>query len=243
MPELQSPGAESDSTTETVVAPAGFVQKDAPAWTYVPRYNAAATPEAPDGTTQDDWAAKHKNESVVQQHVLYFDRDGDGVIWPTDTYRGLADLGYHFVWCFLATAIIHSGFAYWTATSWIPDPRFPLYVKYMHRAKHGSDTGTYDADGRFLPHKFEEIFTKYDEGDKGGITFREGMRMLQHNRNPLDIFGVCASFVEFCLTWGLAYPDDGVIPKEFMRRVYDGSVFYEVAAERAARQGKPFKQD
>jgi hypothetical protein len=68
----------------------------------VPRANLAVSTEHPDGTTQDDWASKNSRKSVVEQHVKFFDPDGDGVIWPLDTFRGFHQLGYHFFWCFIA---------------------------------------------------------------------------------------------------------------------------------------------
>jgi hypothetical protein len=36
-----------------------------------------------------------------------------------------------------------------------------LAVKNIHRAKHGSDTETYNVDGNFVESKFNEIFERY----------------------------------------------------------------------------------
>jgi len=133
----------------------------------------------------------------LEQHVSFFDRDGDGIIWPGDTFRGFHELGYHVFWCIVAVFVIHSGFSYFTSESWIPDPLFRLTVKNMHRAKHGSDTGSYDTEGRFIPYKFEEIFSKYDKDGKGGLTFMEGMRMIRGNRMIADPTGWTAAFFEW----------------------------------------------
>ncbi|KAK0724243.1 hypothetical protein B0H67DRAFT_640816 [Lasiosphaeris hirsuta] len=32
--------------------------------------------------------ARNKEYTVLQQHVLFWDRDMDGAIYPLDTYRG-----------------------------------------------------------------------------------------------------------------------------------------------------------
>jgi hypothetical protein len=45
------------------------------------------------GTIKNDWADTHKQYSVLEQHCLFWDRDGDGYIWPLDTYRGFHELG------------------------------------------------------------------------------------------------------------------------------------------------------
>ncbi|CZR63923.1 related to calcium-binding protein caleosin [Phialocephala subalpina] len=150
------------------------------------RANEAATTERPHGTTKDGWARNYKHQTVLQQHLSFFDRDADGVIWPQDTFIGFYRLGYNAFLSLLAVFIIHPGFSWPTLTGWIPDPFFRIYVERIHKDKHGSDSGSYDAEGRFMPQKFEDIFTKYAGGDKKGITLREvftymkGQRLMIH---------------------------------------------------------------
>lgn len=88
--------------------------------------------------------------------------------------------------------IIHSGFAYPTrlAHSYIPDPFFRIYVNSIHKAKHGSDSETYDTEGRFRPQQFEDMFAKYDRRGDGTLTFLELLDLIKGNRNVVDPFGV-----------------------------------------------------
>jgi len=158
---------------------------------------------------------------------LFFDPDADGVIWPTDTFRGLWQLGYPIWLIVFATVVIHAGFSWFSSDAWIlPDPLFRLKVKQIHRSKHGSDTHVYDQEGRFHPQLFENIFTKFDKENKGGLTFMDGMRMLHANRVVADFAGFLAGFIEWLLTYFLV-AQDGIVYKEDLRKVYDGSIFFE----------------
>lgn len=115
--------------------------------------NVAPATTAPDGTLTNEWTAKHSNQTVLQQHCEFFDSDKDGIIWPSDTYRGFCEMGFNILISFIAMFIIHSGLAYFTCPTLLPDIFFRLYLKNIHKAKHGSDTGTYDTEGRFIPQR------------------------------------------------------------------------------------------
>jgi len=57
------------------------------------RATIAASREHPNGTTEGGYAARHQDRTVMQQHCDYWDKDGDGIIWPQDTYRGCRNFG------------------------------------------------------------------------------------------------------------------------------------------------------
>jgi peroxygenase len=131
----------------------------------------------------------------LQQHCDFFDTDRDGIIWPTDTFHGFHRLGFGIILSFVALLIIHANFSYPTLPSWIPDPFFRLYVTNIHKDKHGSDSNTYDHEGRFVPQKFEDIFTKYAEG-RDYLTVWDVSNMMKGQRCIADPIGWGGAFFE-----------------------------------------------
>jgi hypothetical protein len=152
------------------------------------RANLAPSVRSPTGTTTDAYASKHAHETVLQAHCSFFDRSGSGVIWPHDTFISFYHLGFGIFLSLFSVVIIHSNFSYPTLDSWIPDPFFRIYLKNIHMDKHGSDTLTYDHEGRFVPQNFEDIFEKHAEG-REWITIWEVARMLRAQRNLADPIG------------------------------------------------------
>ncbi|KAM4057041.1 caleosin related protein [Hirsutella rhossiliensis] len=195
------------------------------------RASLAATYERPDGTAQGGWAERHQNQTVLQQHVEFFDQDRDGVIWPVDTFKGFYALGYGIAFSLLAAAIINGAFSYPTLSGYLPDPLFRIYIRNIHKDKHGSDSGTYDAEGRFVPQKFEEIFSKYAEG-RDYVTVPDVLKFLRGQRLLADPFGWLGALFEWLATYLLLWPANGRMAKEDIRGVYDGSIFYTIAARR-----------
>ncbi|KAK4119762.1 Caleosin-domain-containing protein [Parathielavia appendiculata] len=202
----------------------------------IARANLAVTTSAPDGSPESK-TPEIKDYTVLQQHVLFWDRDGDGEIYPWDTYIGFRDLGFSVLFSLFSMMNINSTLSYPTrlAVSWWPDPWFRIYVKGIPKAKHGSDTGVYDREGRFVPQLFEDMFSKWDVHGSGSLSAGELWNMIRANRLAADPFGWGAAFLEWGTTW-LMTQKDGRVSKEDLRQTYDGTIFWKI--KEAREQGK-----
>jgi len=201
----------------------------------LPRANRAISKENPTGSPNSP-----PNATVIQQHVLWWDFDGDGVIYPWDTFNGFRKLGFGYLISGLAPFVIHGTFSYPTSHSWIPSPLFPINIDMMHRTKHGSDSEVFDTEGRFVPQKFEEIFSKYDKENKGGLSWRDIQDMVYGNMNVNDFVGWIAERLEWWTTYLLCKDERGIVTKEKIRGIYDGSIWAVIAAEVEAKRSRQF---
>lgn len=147
--------------------------------------------------------------------------------------------------------IIHANFSYPTlppgknwVTHFLPDLRFPIYVDRIHKDKHGSDSNSFDDEGRFVPQKFEEIFLKYAKGDetRQSISKREVMQYMGGQWDILDPIGWGGSIFEWLATYLFLWPEDGRMKKEDIRRVYDGSIFFEFERREKERKERVRKE-
>ncbi|KAK4096231.1 Caleosin-domain-containing protein [Parathielavia hyrcaniae] len=233
----------------------------------IARANLAVSTSAPAGSPESK-TSELKDYTVLQQHVLFWDRDADGEIFPWDTYVGFRDLGFNMLFSLLAAFVINVGFSYPTrlALSWLPDPWFRVYVRGIHKAKHGSDTGVYDREGRFVPQLFEDMFSKWDVHGSRSLSAVELWSMIKGHRLAGDPFGVyyvllslgplrypalCvilplavaadvvqwgAAFFEWGTTWLMAQKN-GRVSKEDVRQTYDGSIFWKIKEAREHGKG------
>jgi len=209
--------------------------------------------EHPHGTLNADWAARHKSQTAVQQHCSFFDQDGDGVIWPRDTYNACRQVGWGIFLSALATWIINLNLSYPTQPTWVPDPYFRIYIANIHKCKHGSDSMSYDNEGRFRPQNFEDVFAKYDKGNKGALDRSDLARFHKGQRMAMDFWGWSATALECELphimmrftcsqltdsqglgVW-LLCAEDSMLRKDDVRRVLDGSIFEQKAQEHSEK--------
>ncbi|OQV10289.1 hypothetical protein CLAIMM_14309 [Cladophialophora immunda] len=183
--------------------------------------------------------SKPKSElTALQQHVLFWDRDNDGIIHPWDVYNGFRDLGFGVLFS-LGSLLIPLFFSYPTtlAHSWFPDPWFRIYVGSIHKAKHGSDTGIFDVDGHFHADRFDAMFDRWDTSRCGGLSNEEMWSMWKKNRLAADVAGWCFGFMEMWTTW-LLLQRDGRVWKEDLRGCYDGTLFWKISESAEKGQWK-----
>ncbi|KAI0169355.1 Caleosin-domain-containing protein [Hypoxylon sp. FL1284] len=176
-------------------------------------------------------------QTALQQHVAFFDRDEDGVIWPADVYNGFRELGFGVPFS-LGSLLIPVFFSYPTrlGRSWVPDPLLRIWVADVHRARHGSDAGVYDLDGCFAAARFDRLFDRFDVDRAGGLTPADLAHLLSRDRCAADPAGWSFAFMEWWTTW-LLLQRDGRVWKDDLRACYDGSLFWKISEERAKGDG------
>ena len=76
---------------------------------------------------------------------------------------------------------------------------------------------------------FEYVFRKWDKDGDGALDIKELTERWYRGVDLFDFFGAMASGGEFSALYLIA-AEDGKMSKELMRSLYDGSLFYRVAA-------------
>ncbi|KAD7116540.1 hypothetical protein E3N88_03808 [Mikania micrantha] len=178
-------------------------------------------------------AAIDNDQNVLQKHVAFFDRNNDGVIYPWETFQGFRAIGSGFLLSSFAAVFINVGLSGKTRPGKkCPNLLFPIHVENIKMAIHGSDSGVYDANGRFVPSKFEEIFHKYAITHPDALTADELNEFIKGNREPKDYGGWIGGLAEWKILYYLGKDKNGLLKKDTIKAVYDGSLFEKMAADK-----------
>ncbi|XP_066371238.1 peroxygenase-like isoform X3 [Miscanthus floridulus] len=95
-----------------------------------------------------DGGSSNSNMTELQMHVSFFDRNKDGILIPLETFQGFVAIGCEIAFSTAAASTIHTALAPLTNPPGALPPYVNIYVEYIHKAIHGSDTGAYDSKGR-----------------------------------------------------------------------------------------------
>ncbi|XP_057545245.1 probable peroxygenase 4 [Amaranthus tricolor] len=179
-------------------------------------------------------------ENVLAKHVAFFDRNQDGVVYPWETFKGFRAIGCGMILSTVAGFVINIGLSHKTRPGKFPSLLFPIEIKNIAKAKHGSDSGVYDTQGRFVPSKFEAIFSKHARTNGYALTANELDEMLKANREPKDYGGWFAGYIEWKIFFNLCKDKNGLLQRDTIRAVYDGSLFEKLESQR--QSAKKHKQ-
>ncbi|KAK4264072.1 hypothetical protein QN277_029411 [Acacia crassicarpa] len=178
------------------------------------------------------------DQNVLQKHVAFFDRNHDGLVYPWETFQGFRAIGSGLLLSFAGGFLINVALSRKTRPGKCPSLLFPIEVKNIQMAKHGSDSGVYDTEGRFVPSKFEEIFKKHAKTHPDALTYDELKEMMKANREPKDYKGWVAGYTEWKILYDLCKDKDGLLHKETIRSVYDGSLFQRMEKQHSEKKKK-----
>lgn len=96
---------------------------------------------------------------------------------------GFITLGYSVIFSIAIGAFVGVFLSLSTQKGWMPDPLCRSNVRNLIRAKKQTQTnqGAFDANGVFVPEKFDNLFNKYAKSDKSGntISVAELVRMTE----------------------------------------------------------------
>ncbi|XP_022975357.1 probable peroxygenase 4 [Cucurbita maxima] len=179
-----------------------------------------------------------EGNNVLQKHVAFFDRNKDGVVYPWETFQGFRAIGANLLLSAVAAVFINVGLSSKTRPGKFPNLMFPIEIKNIQLAKHGSDSGVYDQQGRFVATKFEEMFRKHALTYPDGLTEEEVKGLLKANREPKDYSGWVGAWAEWRILYSLCKDENGLLQKQTVKAVYDGSLFEDMEKERASKNKK-----
>lgn len=184
--------------------------------------------------------------SALARHASFFDRDGDGLVAPAETFASLRDLGVGAPLGGLLTLLIHAALGPITQRR----PALSIRVDAIARGKRGQSSGVFGPDGRFDGPAFERLRAGPEARD-AALTLRELRGLIDSNpssrsRNPLEgCFSRAETRVLFCLAADASRREGGrdvpALSLKRLRSFYAGDLFYALARRRrlARRGGLP----
>lgn len=191
------------------------------------------------GGSKADWAPVVGKPALaptaLQKHTAFFDKDGDDLITRSETALSLCQLGFGLKLAKAAALVIHLAIGPETTGNF---ESLDISVRNINRGKHGSDTGIFDDQGRFVPPVFERMFSEFDRNRSDSLSEAEIDAMIKIN-SQLRPGKKIASILEFQLlmfiaadtTEEVAGQNFRALSKERLRQLYNGTLFYTLAKQ------------
>nr|GMD63374.1 probable peroxygenase 5 isoform X1 [Ipomoea batatas] len=178
---------------------------------------------------------KDDEKTPLEKHAMFFDTNQDGIIYPWETYQGFRKIGGGFFLSVALSTFIHFALSSNSRPGKFPSPVFPIVIENIKLDMHGSDSGAYDREGNFVESKIEEIFNIYGQTFTNALTSEEVDQLLKDKRERNDYSGWVLAAFEWKVLYLLAKNGDGLLTKERVKGVYDGSLFDQMAKEHASK--------
>jgi hypothetical protein len=183
--------------------------------------------------------------TALQRHVAYFDGDDDGLVGWRETYRGIRDLGVGVGWSAVLAAIIVGALGKLTGGGWTT-----VRIANIHRGKHPSDTGVFDATGELDLPRFHALFASVAQSSAPDrISFAELRAFMKLGPQSAigDFFSWAEAKLFFCVASDCTKREGGrevpAIRERTLLRFYRGELLPRIArlrklrAARVARSG------
>lgn len=183
-------------------------------------------------TTPPSDRGQAKQRTPLQKHVDFFDRNCDGFTTVGETYEGLRTLGLGRILSAAGAVFINGGLSHRTGAEGLS---LTIHNDNIAAAKHDSDTDVYDEKGNFNQKKFDELWATRDRDGNNELSKSEIDALIEANAETR--VGKIASKAEFGLLLKLGGQKNAageqVITRERLEQLYDGSLFYRIAADKA----------
>ncbi len=172
-----------------------------------------------------------QQRTALQKHVDFFDRNGDGKTRVWETYQGLRALKVGRLLSAAGAVAINASLGMKTGSPWYS--WLTIQNDGIHMGKHEGDTDVYDEQGNFVQSRFNALFINFDKNRDDALNRQELDDMMIARGNGKANIGSKAEFGLLLEIAGEDRPDGRVVTRKTLQALYDGSLFYTLAGEKA----------
>jgi peroxygenase len=181
-------------------------------------------------------AAAGKSQTALQRHVAYFDRNGDGLIKPSESMQAIKDLGVGAIEGRVLATGLHAVLGPKTSGKLTTD----ITIANIHVGVHPGSIN-FDQQGQFKPAQFQAMFADYDTNRSGALSRSEVFAMLKARKKTAVSYTLSRTAFTVLLAVASDTEDkaakgaEPALSRARMQAFYDGSLFPTIAKERASQ--------